>query len=112
MSVRIEGDLEFQRWYYRNYGDVTPIISNDIYAEYLEYRNIQRFQLEQFVKCVFLSCSVIGLVYVFCLFFGLFDVVYNLSVDILFVVYKLSWILDYYILSSVKEVVYFCLYIL
>ena len=97
MSVRIEGDLEFQRWYYRNYGDVTPIISNEIYAEYLEYRNIQRFQLEQFVKCVFLSCSVIVLVYVFCLFFGLFDVVYNLSLDIL---------------SYVKEVVYFCLYIL
>lgn len=97
MSVRIEGDLEFQRWYYRNYGDVTPIISNEIYAEYLEHRNIQRFQLEQFVKCVFLSCSVIVLVYVFCLFFGLFDVVYNLSLDIL---------------SYVKEVVYFCLYIL
>jgi len=39
MSVRVEGDLDFQNWYYDKYHDVAPIVSHDIYAEYLEYKS-------------------------------------------------------------------------
>lgn len=43
MSVRIEGDMEFQRWYYEKYGDVASIVSNEVYAEYLNYKEEHSF---------------------------------------------------------------------
>lgn len=38
MSVRVDGNLEFQMWYYENYGDVAGIVSDEIYSEYRDWK--------------------------------------------------------------------------
>lgn len=38
MSIRIEGDFDFQYWYYENYGIISPIVPFEIYREYLDYK--------------------------------------------------------------------------
>lgn len=44
MGVRIDGDLDFQDWYYENYNDVQSIVSNEIYNEYRVYKEQQKIQ--------------------------------------------------------------------
>ena len=44
MGVRIEGDLDFQDWYYEKYNDIALIVSHDIYTEYLIYKDQQKIR--------------------------------------------------------------------
>lgn len=48
MSVRIDGDLDFQRWYYEKYQDISPIVSHEIYGEYLDYKEQQKIEFRDF----------------------------------------------------------------
>ena len=41
MGVRIDGDLDFQNWYYEKYNDVEVVVSNEVYNEYLAYKEQQ-----------------------------------------------------------------------
>lgn len=41
VSVRVDGCMDFHRWYWENYGDVSSIVSDEIYTEYLHYKSRQ-----------------------------------------------------------------------
>ena len=38
MSVRVEGNLDFQRWYWDEYHDVSVVVPLEVYSEYLDYK--------------------------------------------------------------------------
>ena len=40
--MRVDGDLEFHRWYYDKYHDVQSIVPLEVYGEYLDYKEKKR----------------------------------------------------------------------
>ena len=60
MGVRIEGDLDFQNWYYEKYNDVAPIVSHEIYNEYLTYKEQQKIRTFLIISIALGAFSVIG----------------------------------------------------
>lgn len=58
MGVRIDGDLDFQHWYYENYNDVEAVVSNKIYNEYLTYKEQQK------IRTILIISILLGVFYV------------------------------------------------
>lgn len=56
MSVLVEGDMDFQKWYWDNYGDVAGIVSFEIYSEYLDYKNKRKKKIA--LAIFILLCAV------------------------------------------------------
>ena len=60
MGVRIEGDLDFQDWYYEKYNDVALIVPHDIYNEYLIYKDQQK------IRTILIIGILLGVLCVIC----------------------------------------------
>ena len=60
MGVRIDGDLDFQDWYYEKYNDVEVVVSHKIYNEYLAYKEQQKIRTILIISI--LLVYVIGIV--------------------------------------------------
>lgn len=68
MGVRVEGDLGFQRWYYDKYEDVAPIVSHEVYSEYLDYKEQKHINSANFC---FIFCFIILVVLII-----IFDIIF------------------------------------
>ncbi len=62
MSVRIEGDLDFQLWYYDKYNTIQPIVSHEVYGEYLEYKRKEQESFLRLCKKLYLFVILIILI--------------------------------------------------
>ena len=60
MGVRIDGDLDFQDWYYKKYNDVEAVVSSKIYNEYLTYKEQQKIRTILIISILLGVVSVIG----------------------------------------------------
>ena len=60
MGVRIDGDLDFQNWYYKKYNDVGAIVSNEIYNEYIMYKEQQKIRTFLIISILLGVFCVIG----------------------------------------------------
>jgi len=60
MGVRDES-MEFQRWLWNNYGYIRPIVSDEIHAEYCEYRMKQREKQEAYLLLIAYAV-IVGLI--------------------------------------------------
>lgn len=67
MSIRIDGDIDFQLWYYEKYHTISPIVPFEVYGEYLMYRDELRKDTLKFLLVCACIIFVIG-----CLFIILF----------------------------------------
>lgn len=59
MSVRVEGNMDFQRWYWDKYHDLSPIVPSKIYNEYLDYKEEHREKNKQYSLLFLLMAGVV-----------------------------------------------------
>lgn len=52
MGIRVEGDMDFQRWQMKKYGDIFPIVSCEMYSEYMADK--EKRKEESYVVLIFI----------------------------------------------------------
>ena len=62
MGVDTLGDMDFMNWYYEKYGDIQRCVPFEVYAEYREYKRVEREKFLNF--CGWLVAIVFTGVYV------------------------------------------------
>lgn len=67
MGVRIDGDLDFQLWYYDKYNTIKPIVSHEVYGEYLEYKRKEREYFLRLCKKVLFVILIILIIKIGCM---------------------------------------------
>ena len=62
MGVDTLGDMDFMNWHYGKYGRIERFVSFEVYAEYLEYKCVEREKFLNF--CGWFVAIVFAVVYV------------------------------------------------